>query len=220
MANSVLNTRQESQDNITQEKTVLDNVFDIVYTECDTIDIVEKVMDALTIDKLERATCVAYYFDSGSIPEPWTWSCHINVKRNTVNLTVDGIYDEIFPITLNSYMHFINELADLDIKKVIYEDFQIDHDGSNPSFVSVYHDKEKLFEIDLYQDMRVINLFIGLLPQQMRRIVEDPGRFVHDFYEKPKEYISIDEDFDCMMTNGSSTFEADPLIDYINDIIV
>lgn len=86
---------QKPKYNTIQIPDIIDNELEYIYaSEYDPTPISEEmVINAFTLDKLEKATCVTYSFHRGSIPMG-QWSCHIYVKRNVVHVTVNSLCNE------------------------------------------------------------------------------------------------------------------------------
>lgn len=90
-------------------------------------DIEIKEIDALTMVKLAKAHHITYYFDSGSIPEEYHYSCSIRVERECVNVTIllhygcFTAYDKTCSISNDEYRNFIETLVSHNIRTIAYK---------------------------------------------------------------------------------------------------
>lgn len=192
---------QVLQDNIIQESSGLnDNLKIVSIEEYDPMADVEiEEIDTLTIDKLERATHVTYYFDSGSLPKEYHYSCFIRVERETVNVTVRlhygslTAYDETCTISIEEYENLIIGLAHQKICRIIYKHFDVNSDGSGSSYISIMNGKDTLFEGNVDYNGVVANSFFALLSQDMKTAVLNPQKFLDEYSIKEVEVETVEE---------------------------
>lgn len=224
---------QDLQSNIIQGAFGLyDNLGIVSIEEYDPMaDAEMKEIDALTIGKLEKATRITYYFDSGSLPEEYHYSCSIRVERESVNVTIRlhygsvTAYDETCAITIDEYKKFIEVLVSHNIRKIAYKSgeiyIDICQDGCGASYISVADKKDILFECDVYYNGVVANSFLTLLSPNMKSAVLNPQKLLDKYNIKEVEVEMMEEidwnnDYNKELLSSLNS-NSESRADYIND---
>lgn len=140
-------------------------------------------------DVFGRATSIIYSFDSGSLPDEYQYVCKVIVRETTVEVIVRVeygrymAYHENCQISQSEYNHFMDALANLNIRKMVAEECEREIlDGRGSSFITITCADKTLFEANIYDDLlireeNIKDLFVALLPDSMKEAVLHPERF-------------------------------------------
>lgn len=217
---------REIQYDRTNETIVLDNTFEIVSIE----EYSEEVIDALTKDKLKKATSIVYCCDYDSDPYNYQLKCVIGnngLKADvSIYFGVDFVEQYVFdsPIKIDEYNSILRRLEIQDIRNVIKKGNGLerifDESSINLSSSFIIMDGRQTFSLYvkkgdelLFKGIPGENLsiakgqledsFIEFLPQYMKDAIFDPETFLNNSkYSVPPPCCLDDSSIEEIIDDG------------------
>lgn len=159
--------------------------FDVLSMEpmsCDGDNI--EIIDTLTLDKLKKATCVVYHFDSGSLPDEYYYKGFVQVTSRGIvfrldgGLSCSGCFEERKEITSDEYKQFLEILASMNIQLIRYRFFGLNSDGACFESIFVQFGNTVLFDLQdnthISYDGNLSTPFTMLMNESMKEAFNNP----------------------------------------------
>lgn len=141
------------------------------------------------------------WFDSGSLPPDYYYSCTIEVNKSEVRLTIKNTYQKIetvsetVEITEDQFQGFLHQLNGIGILKTAHENNISDLCGAPLYYFSVINNGTVQFDLSSDNNPKILKqieeVFYGLLSDEMKESLEDPSQYYQMMIDQDEELPEI-----------------------------
>lgn len=139
----------------------------------------------ITERDLQNATLIRYYYNNGSVPPSYQWSCYIDVTPQNVTVIIIGgnadteLYKESVKITNSQFSKFKKTIIATGIGKNNASQQFLCGAGSSQFEIKKGHNvvfsaENENIECRQGEFFKITNIFSDLLTEKMMRLVDNP----------------------------------------------